>query len=78
MVSTYYLSLSSTHLSMCIYINDEQKEFKGKAGSSAKVRLGPSSTVKSIALVGLGKKSAFKSARAVGVCVRGGTYHKDE
>ena len=43
----------------------EQKEFQGKAGSSTKVRLGMSSSVKSIALVGLGKKSAFKSARAV-------------
>ena len=41
-----------------------QKEFKGKAGSAAGVRLG-GQAVKALTLVGLGKKSAFKSARAV-------------
>lgn len=44
-----------------------QKEFKGKAGSAARVRLG-GQAVKVLTLVGLGKKSAFKSARAVSCC----------
>ncbi len=44
----------------------QTKEFKGKAGSSARVRLGNGSAVKGLTLVGLGKKSAFKSARALG------------
>jgi len=44
----------------------QTKDFKGKAGSAARVRLGKGSAVKSLTLVGMGKKSAFKSARAMG------------
>lgn len=43
----------------------QAKEFKGKPGSAARVRLG-GAAVKTLSLVGLGKKSAFKSARALG------------
>jgi len=44
----------------------QTKDFKGKAGSAARVRLGNNSAVKSLTLVGMGKKSQFKSARAMG------------
>lgn len=49
---------------VCVW---EQKEFKGKAGSSVKVRLGGSSPAKTVLLVGLGKSSALKPASFSGV-----------
>lgn len=48
-----------------VYVDLLQKDFKGKPGSAARVRLG-GVAVKSLTLVGLGKKSTLKSARAVG------------
>jgi len=44
----------------------ETKDFKGKAGSVARVRLGRGAEVKSLTLVGMGKKSTFKNSRALG------------
>jgi hypothetical protein len=46
-----------------------QKEFKGKAGSSVKVRLAGAGA-KTVVLVGLGKSSALKPSSLAGVCAR--------
>jgi hypothetical protein len=68
-ISAICILTSSRALSVSVAAPRVQKEFKGKAGSSVKVRLAGAGA-KTVVLVGLGKSSALKPSSLAGVCAR--------